>query len=207
MKLRFAAAIAAITLGALGAGAAQASVIPVLDGVTAQGSDCKFSYDGQLAPDQGVTDGDMLVIVDFAGYVAGSVSSSLPDVTASVSNTLPSGMLLDPGFTDNPNIPDLIFTYTGPDYHTSGGPYPTQTDFTGLSALSTYGNFKTGSFSAFAVKNDGSETGTVTYNVGEVAVPTAVPEPAVWAMMLAGFFGVGFAMRASRKGLGKTATA
>jgi hypothetical protein len=200
MKLRLAASAAAIVLTALVSGAAQASVIPVESGITPDGANYKWTYDGQLAPDQGVKAGDELVIIDFAGYVSGSVGTSLSNVTASVSNTLPAGMLLDPGFTDNPNIPDLVFTYTGPDYRTSGGPYPTQTDFSGLYADSTFKNMITGSFSAVAVKNDGAETGTVTYNVGQVAVPTsAVPEPGVWAMMLAGFFGVGFALRNARK--------
>jgi hypothetical protein len=207
MKLRLAAAAAAATLAVMMSGAAQASVIPVLDSVTADGSNWKFSYDGQLAPDQGVTFGNKLVIVDFTGYVTGSVGTSLANVSASVSNTLPAGMLLDPGFTDNPTIPDLVFTYTGPDYRTSGGPYPSQTDFTGLFADSIFRTITTGSFSAVAVKNSGSETGTTTYNVGEVAVPLAsgVPEPGAWAMMLAGFFGIGFVLRGSRKALGAAA--
>jgi hypothetical protein len=184
----------------MSSGAAQASVIPTEMGITPDGSFFKFTYDGQLATDQGVTAGDKLVIIDFAGYVAGSVGTTLPNVTASTSATLPAGMLLDPGFTDNPSIPDLVFTYTGPDYRTSGGPYPTQTDFAGLYADSIYNAFTTGSFSAVAVKNNGVETGSTTYNVGEVAVPTSpVPEPAAWVMMLLGFFGLGFAMRTARK--------
>ncbi|HVZ27542.1 MAG TPA: PEP-CTERM sorting domain-containing protein [Rhizomicrobium sp.] len=209
MKWRLAASAAAIALAAmLPGGAALASVIPVESGITPDGSFFKFTYDGQLAPDQGVTAGDKLVIIDFAGYVAGSVGTSLSNVTASTSPTLPAGMLLDPGFTDNPTIPDLVFTYTGPDFHTSGGPYPTQFDFTGLYADSIYSAFTTGSFSAVAVKNDGELTGSTAYNVGEVAVPTsAVPEPGVWAMMLAGLFGIGMALRSARKASGATLAA
>jgi hypothetical protein len=200
MKMRLVASAAAVAVAAFLSSGAQASVIPVLDSVTADGSDFLFSYDGQLAPDQGVIAGDQLVIVDFAGYVPGSVHSSLADVTASVSYTLPTGMLLDPGFTDNPAIPDLVFTYTGPAFDTSGGPFPSQVDFMGLSAESTDSLQGTGSFSAVAVKNDGAQTGTTTYNVGQVGVPipSGVPEPATWAMFLIGFGAVGWTLRGCR---------
>jgi hypothetical protein len=203
MKWRLAASAAIALAAMLPGGAALASVIPVESGIAPDGSFFKFTYDGQLAPDQGVRAGDKLVIIDFAGYVAGSVGTSLPNVTASTSLTLPAGMLLNPGFTDNPNIPDLVFTYTGPDFQTTGGPYPAQVDFSGLYADSIYKSYTTGSFSAEAVKNDGPLAGTDAYNVGQVAVPTSpVPEPAAWAMMLAGMFSVGFAMRSARKASG-----
>ena len=197
------AAVAALALS----GTAHASVIPTLDGITPDGSDFKFSYTGQLAADQGVTDGSQLVIIDFAGYVNGSVSSTLPNVTASVSNTLPTGLTIDPAFTDNPSIPDLVFTYTGADFQTSGGPFAGITNFSGLSADSIYGSMGTGSFSAVAIKNNGPETGTLTYNVGEVAIPTAaVPEPASWALMILGFLGLGATLRLRRgRGLGVAA--
>jgi hypothetical protein len=192
MKLFALAAVTAVVLS----GAAQASVIPVLSSVTPDGSNFLYSYTGELATDQGVTNGSKLVIIDFAGYVAGSVHSPYSTVTASVQNTLPAGMLLDPGFSDNASIPDLVFTYTGPDYRTSGGPYPTLTDFSGLTAESTFRNITMGSFSALAVKNDGNEAGTPAYNVGQISVPLGpVPEPSSWALMLAGFFGLGMVLR------------
>ena len=195
MRSLMLAAVAAVAL----TGSAQASVIPVLSSVTPDGADFKFSYDGQLAPDQGVTKGDQLVIVDFNGYVTGSIHSSLPDVTASISNTLPAGLLLNPGFTDNPSMPDLVFTYTGPDFQTSGGPFPKIIDFSGLSADSIFGDMHVGSFSAVAVRNNGVD-GSPTYNVGEVMVPDppGVPEPASWALMILGFLGLGTALRMGR---------
>jgi hypothetical protein len=202
MKMHLALSAAAVAVAAFLSSGAQASVIPVLDSITPDGSDFLFSYDGQLAPDQGVMAGDQLVILDFAGYIAGSVHSTLPNVTATVSNTLPAGLLLDPGFTDNPSIPDLVFTYNGPPVDVSGGPFPSIIDFSGLTAESLYSQQTTGSFSASAVKNEGAQTGTPTFNVGQVGIPVApagVPEPATWAMMLVGFFGMGFVLRSSRK--------
>jgi hypothetical protein len=65
--------------------------------------------------------GDELVVVDFQGYVAGSMNSTLPDFVASISNALPAGLLMPPGFTDSSSIPDLVFTYAGPSFDTSGG--------------------------------------------------------------------------------------
>ena len=203
MRSLMLAAVAALALS----GTAQASVIPTLDGVVPDGSNFKFNYTGQLAGDQGVTNGSQLVIIDFAGYVDGSVHSSLPDVTASISNTLPAGLLLDFGFTDNAAIPDLVFTYTGADFHTSGGPFFGLTNFSGLSADSIFGGTAIGSFSAAAIKNNGIATGSLALNVGEVGVPiSAVPEPASWALMIMGFLGLGTALRLGRsRGIGVAA--
>jgi len=190
--------LAAVALAAF-ASSAHASIIPVLDSITPNGSNFTFTYNGGLAPDQGVTNGSQLAIVDFRGYVPGTVATSLSNVTASVVNTVPFPMLLQPGYTDDPTIPDLLFTYTGPDFHTSGGPFGGITYFTGLSADSTFGGKGVGSFSAVAIKNVGDLAGTNAYNVGLVAVPSAVPEPATWAMMLTGFLGLGMALRNRRR--------
>lgn len=194
MKSLVVAALAVMSLAA----PAQASVIPFLDSVTADGSNFKFSYTGQLSPDEGVTNGSQLVIVDFAGYVPGTVFSSLANVSATISNTLPAGLLLNPGFSDNPTIPDLVFTYTGADFQTTGGPFSAIVNFDGLSAVSTFGGKTAGSFSTMAVRNVGSLAGTADFNVGQVNVPSAVPEPATWAMMLIGFFGLGASLRKRR---------
>jgi len=190
--------LAAIALMAL-VGPAHASVIPFLDNVSADGSNFKFSYTGQLSPDEGVMNGSQLVIVDFSGYVPGTVFSSLANVTASVSNSLPAGLLLNPGFVDDAAIPDLVFTYNGPDFQTTGGPFPAIVNFGGLGAVSTLGGHVAGSFSTMAVRNVGSLAGTADFNVGQVSVPSAVPEPATWAMMLVGFGGLGMMLR-KRKG-------
>jgi hypothetical protein len=168
--------------------------------VTASGSDFNFHYLTALAPDQGLTAGDRVVIIDFAGYVPGSVYSTNDNWTASVSNSLPAGLLIAPGATDKAGIADLVFTYKGPDYQLGGGPYVSQTNYLGLGALSTSSNIATGSFSAEAIKNTGFTQGSVTFNVGAVALP-GVPEASTWALMLVGVCGIGGALRSGRRAI------
>lgn len=193
MKPLVLAAVAAVAL----TGPAHASIIPILGSVTADGSDFKFNYTGRLEGTEGVKAGNQLVIVDFAGYVPGSVFSTLADVSASTSASLPAGLLLAPGVLDSAAIPDLVFTYTGADFHTTGGPYPGWTDFSGIGALSTIGTVQGGSYSSVTVKNFPQLEGSPVFTEGQVNVPGigAVPEPATWAMMLLGFAGLGGLLR------------
>ena len=88
-----------------------------------------------------------------------------------------------------------MFTYNGPDFHTSGGPY---TDITldGLTAVTTFGGVGVDGFSSRAIKNSGLGTvGTDAFNNGAVGVPMGVPEPASWALMILGFGGIGATLR------------
>jgi hypothetical protein len=190
------AAAAALIL----AGTASASVIPVLLSDTPDGSDFLFSYEAQLAPDQGLTKGDQVVVIDFMGYVPGSVASSNSDWTASVSNTLPAGLLTPPA-GDSASIPDLVFTYDGPDFDTTGGPFVSDTNYLGLTAVSMFGGVAGTDFSADAVKNNGDEVGTTVFDVGMVGAPAPVTEPASWAMILSGLGAIGGGLRLSRRSL------
>jgi hypothetical protein len=179
-------------------GAAQASIIPVLASVTPDGSgDFVYSYTGTLAADQGVTNGSELVIFDFKGYVPDSITAPTADIATSIqmSTSLP----LPPGFTDDPTIPNLVFTWIGPDFNTSGAA-PADIPFSGLSAESTLSGMTFGAFSALALKNSGAAAGTLTLNQGTVEVPAVavgggVPEPAAWSLMLLGFGGAGALLR------------
>lgn len=173
---------------------AQASDIPTLASVSPSGANFTYNYNANLAPDQGLTAGDRLVIMDFQGYVAGSVLSTNADWSAAISNTLPAGLALQPGVTDNASVPDLVFTYKGPDFQLTGGPYGTATVYSGLSAVSRFSQTVLGSFSAEAIKNSGVTPGTLTFNVGSVGTPS-VPEPATWAMMMIGLGAIGVSMR------------
>lgn len=177
---------------------ASAAIIPVLDSVTADGTDWIFSYSGTLAGDQGLVPGSQLIIYDFSGYVPGSIDAGIyaADLAASVEFT--SVILPPPSHDDNPLIPNLVFTWTGEPFNASGGPF-VDVSFAGLTAKSVFGLVHNDGFSAMAVTNNGSATGEPSFNSGNVGVPSAVPEPATWALMIAGFGFAGTALRARRR--------
>ncbi len=193
MKKWVLAATAAVAF----AGSANAAVI-TLQGVTNNGAnDNTFTYQGTLGPDEGLRSGDRLVIFDFAGYIAGSIFT--PAGTVVGSTELTSSDPVTPGFNDNPNLVNLVFTYTGPDIRNSGGPFA-PLDFNGLGARSTLSGTVADAFFTLTTKNnpDGQPGGsnTAVFTLGQVSVPTAaIPEPASWAMMLGGFGLLGGAMR------------
>jgi hypothetical protein len=107
--------------------AANASVIPVLDTITPVGSEFEFSYSGTLAGDQGLVFGSELVIFDFAGYVAGTISPGIygPDLHAFTENT----SALPPPFLtiDDPLIPNLVFRWEGAPFKPPAARSPTST--------------------------------------------------------------------------------
>jgi hypothetical protein len=146
-----------------------------------------------LAGDQGVTQGSKLVIFDFAGFSGGF---QVPNPFILASTELFSNMAA-PGQTDDPTIANLVFTWNGPDFHTTGGPLDS-VDFNGLSALSTFNGSTLDGFAALAVKNN-EAAGTLTANAGSVMVPSAIPEPASWALIIFGFGGIGALVRSRRR--------
>jgi len=184
------------------AGSAGASVIPSLTSVTASPTtpiEWLWSYQGTLSGDAGLTNGSKLVIFDFKGYVPGSIFSPYANVIATTQDVT-TGLLTVPGFVDDPTLPNLVFTYNGPDFDSAHGPFPS-IDFNGLSAKSIYGGMQAGVFAALTVKNnpDGTPggTGTAIFDTGSITVPFAsgVPESATWALMIMGFGGVGGMLR------------
>jgi len=189
--------LAAAVLGF--AAPASAGVITLGSIVKNGDSDFTFTYQGTLGPDEGLRSGDRLIIYDFRGYIDGSISADgNANVAVSVENTSPGG-IVTPGFDDDPNIVNLVYTYTGPDFRNTGGPF-TPFDFNGLLARSTFGGMAVDAFFGLSTKNnpDGVPGGsnTAVYSLGQVTVPAAaVPEPASWAMMLGGFGLLGAATR------------
>ena len=200
MKLSTLITTASLLASATGASAA---VIPTLTSITNNGGDYTFSYEGTLSGDAGLISGNRLVIFDFVGYVTGSVSSPYAALAAST-ELVSTGLLTIPGEIDNPNIPNLVFTYTGAPFNASSGPFA-PVDFSGLSARSIYGAQGVDTFAAITVKNNPNGrpggTGTPIYDAGFITVPArgAIPEPATWAMMLTGFGGAGVLLRRRRR--------
>ena len=170
-----------------------AAIIPTLSTVTQEGSLFRYSYQGTLVGDQGVVSGSKLVIFDFAGFAGGLLAPA--NVVASTE--LSSGFFA-PGQVDDPNVVNLVFTYTGAPFNATGGPFE-DVNFEGFSALSTLNGRALDGFAAVAVKNnDGAATLTPTFNAGSVLVPAGIPEPATWGLMILGFGGVGALMRRRR---------
>ena len=200
MKKWVFAAVAAVGL----VGPANAAVV-TLESISANGAnDFTFTYEGTLGGDEGLRSGDRFVIYDFNGYINGSVTSGSPNLVASAEFTSPTG-IVTPGFNDDAAIANLVFTYVGQDFRTSGGPYE-PFDFAGLSARSTFGGTARDAFFSRTTKNnpDGAPggAGTAIFTLGSATVPGsgnlpggAVPEPATWAMMLGGFGLLGGAIR------------
>jgi hypothetical protein len=182
---------------------ARASITPFLDTVTPDGSDFLFSYHVILSGDEGLTNGSKLVIFDFVGYVPGTVTSPDPAIVATTElssnfDTSTGGVQTNPLFTDDPTIPNLVFTYIGPDLQATGGPFP-DLFLDGFSAESLFNSVAIDGFSGRAVSNHGvGTTGTVAFNNGAVGV-AAIPEPAAWSMLVVGFGGAGALLRAARR--------
>jgi hypothetical protein len=184
-------------------GSANAAVV-TLEQVRRNGdNDFTFRYQGTLGDDEGLRSGDRLVIYDFRGYIDGSIFTPTNQVTARVEFTSPTG-IITPGFDDDPSIVNLVFTYVGPDFRNTGGPF-TPLDFNGLGARSTLGGRQQDAFFTRTTKNnpDGQPAGSNTpvFTLGQVGVPAvgnnpdAIPEPATWAMLIGGFGMIGAAAR------------
>jgi hypothetical protein len=192
MKKALLAAVAA-----LGLAMPAWSAVVTLQGVTNNGAnDNTFTYQGTLGPDEGVRSGDRLIIYDFAGYIDGSIFSPSADLVASVENTS-SGGLVAPGFTDRPDLVNLVFTYVGPDFRNQDGPFA-PLNFDGLGARSTLAGTQLSAFFTLTTKNNPNNvpggSNTPVFTLGSVSTP-AIPEPATWAMLIGGFGLAGLSMR------------
>ena len=176
---------------------AQAVVITLQDQIVNGPDDFTWVYQGTLGPDEGVRSGDRLIIFDFAGYIDGSIFSDIAEVSTST-EALSAGTFMPFGESDDPDLVNLVFTYTGDDFRSTGGPFDAFS-FEGLGARSVYAQSTIDGFFALATKNNPPDAAnTPTIQVGLVQVP-AVPEPASWAMMIGGFGLIGAITRRSRR--------
>lgn len=194
MKLRSKLLLACgLMAGSMALAAPASAVVVFLSGApVATPGGYEFSYQGNFSAGEGIETGSTLVIFDFAGYVPGSIFSPYADVAAAAELTS-GGVVLSPDFTDDPSLYNLRFTYNGATTLDLSN-----VSFGGLSAKSFFNGVATDGFAALTVKTAGPLIGSNVYSSGLVSVPTAVPEPAMWAMMLSGFGMAGSAMRRRR---------
>jgi hypothetical protein len=148
--------------------AARADIIPTLSSVTGSSPNFTWNYSANVTVDQTVNTGDFFTIYDFGSIAPGS-NTQPTGWTFSQALVGPTAALTSP--TDNPNILNLTWTYSG------------TTPIVGSAALGLFSvitatdQLKTGQFTAEATRNSGPESGTKISNIGNVSVP--VPEPSV----------------------------
>ena len=145
--------------------AARADIIPTLNSITGSAPNFTWNYSANVTVDQTVNSGDFFTIYD--------VSSIMPTTTTQPSGWTFSTALVGPTAaltspTDNPNLWNLTWTYSG-------------SAITGSAALGMFSvvtstdQLKDGQFTAQATRNSGPNAGTKVSNIGVVSVP--VPEP------------------------------
>jgi len=154
---------------------ARAGLLPINTTVTPNAGSFRWTYAIVLPTDVQIRSGDYFTIYDFAGYVSGSESSPADwNFSTSSTGTTPAGVLP----VDNPALPNLTWTYSGP---TTVG----QSGLGNFWAISPYGNGTEASFTAlshnpvFGTKDANVTTTTVPV---QVPVPPGVPEPATLAL-------------------------
>lgn len=172
-----AAAVAAVGFAA---GTAQAGLLPTSVTVFPEAGNYRWQYAIVLPTDMKLQSGNYFTIYDFEGLVAGSVVTPDGNWTASVQNVGSTPTLLNP--IDDPSIPNLVFTYTGPTIPAG------QIGLGNFMATSVFGEKKEVSFTAETNRtSDGLKDSNITSTdapTGDDTPPPPVPEPAT--LLLAG---------------------
>ncbi len=144
---------------------ARGDIIPTLSSVTGSSPNFTWNYSANVTVDETINTGDFFTIYDFGSIAPGS-NMQPTGWTFSQALLGPTPALVNA--TDNPNILNLTWTYTG------------TTPISGSAALGMFSvitstdQLKTGQFSAEATRNSGPNAGTKVDNIGTISVP--VPE-------------------------------
>jgi hypothetical protein len=163
MNKKLLLALIAITAVSL---AARADIIPTLSSVTGSTPNFTWNYSANVTVDQTIATGDFFTIYDF-GTIAPGSNTQPTGWTFSQALVGPTAALTSP--TDNPNILNLTWTYTGT------APISGSAALGMFSVITSTDQLKTGQFTAQATRSSGPDAGTKVSNIGAVSVP--VPEP------------------------------
>jgi hypothetical protein len=145
-------------------GIAYGDIIPTLSSITGSSPNFTWNYTANVTVDETVNHNDFFTIYDFSSIMP-TTTTQPAGWTFSTALVGPTPSLVTP--TDNPNLWNLTWTYTG------------TTAIPGAAALGTFSavtstdQMKTGQFTAEATRSN-DPTGTKIDNIGQVSVP--VPE-------------------------------
>ena len=174
----FVAAIASLAALMIAA-PTQAGLLPIQVTISPDGGNFQWAYSIVLPTNSQLTAGNYFTIYDFGGLVPGTITAPT-GWTSSVANVGPTPGMVNP--VDNPNIPNLTFTYDGPTINTG------QLGLGNFSAVSTYQN---GTNSSLAAQTQRTSDGKGDQNITETTVPVPfsggggpppVPEPTTLAL-------------------------
>jgi hypothetical protein len=183
-----------IAVAALAAGTtdAKAGLLPVSVSVTPEAGNFRWTYAVVLPTDMKLQAGDYFTIYDFGGFVPGSTSA--PDGWNFTPNAKTPDRLIP---NDDPNIPNLTWTYNGPTIPTGQ---------VGLGNFWAVSNYSQEAESFFTARNPRVVDGQFDSNITTVNVPTGtpttstgVPEPTTLALAGLGLPLVGLARRWRKK--------
>jgi hypothetical protein len=173
------AALAVLVGAALvGTPAARAGLLPVSQSAVADGGNWRYTYGIVLTTDAHLNPGDFFTVYDFAGFVPGS-NIAPAGWTLSVANLSKSTSTVP---NDDPNLPNLTWTYNGPVINGQKG-------LGNFSVDSAIGATKTESFIA---RTHRDVDGHIDDNITDVTVPINQgspppvdnnPEPATLALL------------------------
>lgn len=192
--------IAAVMCLGLLTQSAQAGLLPVSVSVTPEADKYRFTYAIVLPTDSKLQAGDYFTIYDFAGYQDGSATYSPPaelpssasDWSVSITNLGSTPDRLLP--TDNAELPNLTWVYSGPTIDTG------KTGLGNFWAVSLYQDTTSASFTAQTHRtSDGVLDSNITETTVPVPVPPGVPEPATLALTAFGLPFMVFARGIRRK--------
>ncbi len=173
MKLLTAVTITLVAVAMLCAVAPRASanivdIIPELQAGSPVpvGSDWRWVYRARVHEFQRVEAGDYFTIYDFAGFTGAHSEPAGWVFASALLGTTPNDVLP----TDNPNLPNLTWQWTG-------APIAPGSDLGLFTADTPYNTPMLRNFTGYATKNAPGlpADGTKVSNIGQVAVPVAVP--------------------------------